>query len=251
MSPQGIAKIETLKPSMIEEFLKVNELPQVQVVNEESIILHVEDEAFKEELCDFMRVEDKRRSMEKQLGKESPIRLSLILSLMCYEVSFSTFSRPFCEVMKFETHKSCVVNFQGLQVGANIVQEIKEWLTSKSAFEERSFYGFTSFYKNFIKDLSTIASLLMDVPKKMTGFTWKICLPLIEFPFNQVHHSSTRYSPFEVDYVYNFLTPLDMISLSVDHALNLEGKTKTEFVNSSYSKNLDIIKDNNKKFGKI
>ncbi|KAI5649093.1 hypothetical protein M9H77_35098 [Catharanthus roseus] len=35
VSPQGVAKVETLKPSMIEEFSKVNELPQAQEVVEE------------------------------------------------------------------------------------------------------------------------------------------------------------------------------------------------------------------------
>ncbi|KAI5652915.1 hypothetical protein M9H77_30102 [Catharanthus roseus] len=55
-----------------------------------------------------------------------------------------------------------------------MVQAIKDWLISKSAFEEGSFYGFTSFYKKFIKDLSTIASLLIDVLEKKTGVTWQI-----------------------------------------------------------------------------
>ncbi|KAI5676184.1 hypothetical protein M9H77_07134 [Catharanthus roseus] len=35
MSPHGVAKVETLKPSMIEEFSKVNELPKAQEVVEE------------------------------------------------------------------------------------------------------------------------------------------------------------------------------------------------------------------------
>ncbi|KAI5650162.1 hypothetical protein M9H77_36167 [Catharanthus roseus] len=41
------------------------------------------------------------------------------------------------------------------------------WFNFKSTFEEESFYGFTSFYKKSIKDLNTIASLLVDLPKKM------------------------------------------------------------------------------------
>ncbi|KAI5681818.1 hypothetical protein M9H77_03046 [Catharanthus roseus] len=55
-----------------------------------------------------------------------------------------------------------VMNFQGLQVGAIMVQAIKDWLTSKSTFEGRSFYGFTSFYRKYIKDQSTITRSLID-----------------------------------------------------------------------------------------
>ncbi|KAI5676256.1 hypothetical protein M9H77_07206 [Catharanthus roseus] len=249
MSPQGVAEVETLEPSMIEEFSRV---------------IHVVEETTKKEprcIMSGKRIEDKGRSIEKELGatlEGLTISLSLNPSLMCYEVSFeklklflesylshSTFSHV---LVKLETHLGYVVNFQGLQVGTNMVHVIKDWLTSRSVFEERSFHGFTSFDKKFIKDLSTVASLLIDVPKKMIGFTWKICLPLNEFASNQVHHSPTLYSPFEVDYGYNFLIPFDMISLSIDHALNFEGKTKMDFVNSFHSKNLDIIKDNNKKF---
>ncbi|KAI5677016.1 hypothetical protein M9H77_07966 [Catharanthus roseus] len=45
----GVAKVETLKPSMIEEFSKVNKLPQAQEVVEESIVIHVVEETSKEE----------------------------------------------------------------------------------------------------------------------------------------------------------------------------------------------------------
>ncbi|KAI5667426.1 hypothetical protein M9H77_17279 [Catharanthus roseus] len=61
------------------------------------------------------------------------------------------------------------VSFEGFQVGANMVQAIQDWLISKSAFEKGSLYGFTSFNKKFIKDLSTIASLLVDVPEKISN----------------------------------------------------------------------------------
>ncbi|KAI5677390.1 hypothetical protein M9H77_08340 [Catharanthus roseus] len=55
------------------EFSEVNDLPQAQEVVDKSIVLHVEEEAFNEELCDFMsgknqekeRVEEKERLVER------------------------------------------------------------------------------------------------------------------------------------------------------------------------------------------
>ncbi|KAI5662634.1 hypothetical protein M9H77_21957 [Catharanthus roseus] len=67
-----------------------------------------------------------------------------------------------------------------------ILEKIEEvnfydWLISKSAFEEESFHGLAIFYRKYIKDFSTIASSLMDVPKKKTEFIWKICLhPMVK-----------------------------------------------------------------------
>ncbi|KAI5672269.1 hypothetical protein M9H77_12633 [Catharanthus roseus] len=73
------------------------------------------------------------------------------------------------------------------------LKTIKDWSTSKSAFEVGSFHGFTSFYKKSIKDLSTIAKSLIDVPKKMIGFIWETCSPCLEF----AHNSTILYSSFE------------------------------------------------------
>ncbi|KAI5677768.1 hypothetical protein M9H77_08718 [Catharanthus roseus] len=127
--------------------------------------------------------------------------------------------------MEHGTFLGYVVIFQRFQVGANMVQAIKDWLISKCTFEERSFHEFTRFYKNFIKYLSTITSLLVDVPKKMSDFTWKICLHLIKFASNQAYHSPMLYSALEVDYSFKLIISisLDLIPYS-DHALNLGDK---------------------------
>ncbi|KAI5681226.1 hypothetical protein M9H77_02453 [Catharanthus roseus] len=61
-TPNMLELAETLKPSIIEEIPKVNELPQAQEVVEESIVLHGEEEAFKEEFCDNMN----EKSIEKE-----------------------------------------------------------------------------------------------------------------------------------------------------------------------------------------
>ncbi|KAI5653187.1 hypothetical protein M9H77_30374 [Catharanthus roseus] len=66
------------------------------------------------------------------------------------------------------------MGFQGCQVGAIIVQAIKDWLISKSAFEVESFPSFTSFYKKAVKDHSTITRSLIDFPKKMTDHAFSL-----------------------------------------------------------------------------
>lgn len=42
---------------------------------------------------------------------------------------------------------------------------------------------------------------------------WEDCIPLVEFPYNRTVHSSTGFSPFEVVYGFNPLTPLDLVPL--------------------------------------
>ncbi|KAI5668809.1 hypothetical protein M9H77_18662 [Catharanthus roseus] len=74
---------------------------------------------------------------------------------------------------------------------------IQDWFTPKSAFQEESFHGFTSFYKKFIKDLSTIASSLIVASKKMTEVTWETCSPHLEFDYNKAYYSATLLCSFE------------------------------------------------------
>ncbi|KAI5648337.1 hypothetical protein M9H77_34342 [Catharanthus roseus] len=139
------------------------------------------------------------------------------------------------------------VNFQGLQVSANMVQAIKDWFTSKNALDERSYHGLTSFHRSFNKELSILASLLMYVPNEKSAFPRQICLPLIEIAFNQAYYSTTLYSFLEDDYGFKLLTSFDLISLSIDHALS-DQKKKVRFVKHIQSKDHDAIIVNSIKF---
>jgi hypothetical protein len=56
------------------------------------------------------------------------------------------------------------------------------------------------------------------------------CLPFIEFAYNRSVHSTTDFSPFEIVYDFNPLTPLDLLPLSVNEKTNLDGQKKAEMV---------------------
>ncbi|KAI5653322.1 hypothetical protein M9H77_30509 [Catharanthus roseus] len=81
MPSQRFVNVEIMKPSMIEEFSKVNELPQATIEVEECVVLHVKEEISNVEHCDVMgdtnlekdnieikekeRVENKERLVER------------------------------------------------------------------------------------------------------------------------------------------------------------------------------------------
>ena len=51
-------------------------------------------------------------------------------------------------------------------------------------------------------------------------------MPFIEFSYNCSVDSTTHYSPFEIVYGFNPLTPLDLIPLPVDERVSLDGNKK-------------------------
>ncbi len=53
-------------------------------------------------------------------------------------------------------------------------------------------------------------------------------MPFVEFAYNHVVYSSTGFSPFQLVYGYNPLTPLDLLPLPIDHIDSLDGKKKAK-----------------------
>ena len=61
--------------------------------------------------------------------------------------------------------------------------------------------------------------------------TWKECLPHVEFAYNNVVHSTTQHSPFEIVHGFNPLTPLDLLSLPNTYVLkHKDDRAKVEYV---------------------
>jgi hypothetical protein len=61
----------------------------------------------------------------------------------------------------------------------------------------------------------TLTQLLRVVIQKSLK-NWEDCLSFIEFAYNGSVHSTTAFSPFEIVYGFNPLTPKDLIPLPVD-----------------------------------
>ena len=66
--------------------------------------------------------------------------------------------------------------------------------------------------------------------------TWEDCLPHVEFAYNRTVHSATHYSPFEVVYGFNPLTPLDLSPLSTSQHTNMDGLKRAEYVRDLHAK---------------
>ena len=61
-------------------------------------------------------------------------------------------------------------------------------------------------------------------------------MPHVEFAYNRFLHSATKYTPFEIVYGFNPLTPLDLTPLPLSERANLDGKQKADFVKQIHEK---------------
>jgi hypothetical protein len=61
-------------------------------------------------------------------------------------------------------------------------------------------------------------------------------------------HSTTDYSPFEIVYGFNPLTPLDLIHLPVDEMVSLDGNTKAKVVKGLLAKIQQQIEKKNEQY---
>ena len=95
----------------------------------------------------------------------------------------------------------------------------------------------------------TLSTLLRAMIKKNIK-TWEDCLPLAEVAYNCSIHSATKFSPFEIVYGFNPLTPLDLSPLPVQEFVNLDGRKKAEFVKQIHEKARFNIERRTKQYAK-
>ena len=81
----------------------------------------------------------------------------------------------------------------------------------------------------------TLSTLLRSLIKNNLK-TWEDCLPHVEFAYNCTVHSATHYSPFEIVYGFNPLTPLDLSPLSTSQHTNMDGLKRAEYVRDLHAK---------------
>ena len=81
--------------------------------------------------------------------------------------------------------------------------------------------------------------------------TWEECLPHVEFAYNRSLHSATKYTPFEIVYGFNPLTPLDLTPLPLSERANLDGKQKADFVKQIHEKTRANIERRTEQYAKV
>ena len=59
---------------------------------------------------------------------------------------------------------------KGVQVDEENIKAIRDWPTPKNVTEVRSFHRLASFYRQFVKHFSMLASPLNEIVKKNVGF---------------------------------------------------------------------------------
>ena len=58
----------------------------------------------------------------------------------------------------------------------------------------------------------------------------------MEFAYNKSLHLATKYTPFEIFYGINPMTPLDLTPLPLSECVNLDEKQKADFVKQIHEK---------------
>ena len=73
-------------------------------------------------------------------------------------------------------------------------------------------------------------------------------MPFLEFAYNWSVHSITNFSPFEIVYDFNPLTPLDLLPLPVNKMTSLDGQKKAKMVRKLYKSVRQHIEKKNEQY---
>ena len=106
------------------------------------------------------------KEIDKHIG-----HLRQVLDVLRKEPLYANLKRcDFC--MDMIVFLGYVVSVKVIEIDEAKVKAIQDWPTPKSITNVRSFHSLTSFCRRFVKDFSTIASLLIEIVKKAVGFKW-------------------------------------------------------------------------------
>ena len=78
--------------------------------------------------------------------------------------------------------------------------------------------------------MNRILSQLLCVVIQKNLKSLEECLPFVEFAYNRIVHSTTDFSPFEIVYGFNSLTPMNLIPLSLEERVSLDNKKKAKMM---------------------
>jgi hypothetical protein len=95
----------------------------------------------------------------------------------------------------------------------------------------------------------SLSTLLRSIIQKNLK-AWEDCLPHVEFAYNRSVHSATKFSPFEIVYGFNPITPLDLIPLPIGEQVNLDGKKKADLVKQIHEKTRQNIDRRTEQYAK-
>ena len=93
----------------------------------------------------------------------------------------------------------------------------------------------------------TLSILLRAIIQKNLK-NWEDCLPFIELACNRSVHSTTIFSPLEIVYGFNPLTPLTLLPLPVNEITSLDGQKKAEMVKKLHESVWQHIEKKNEQY---
>ncbi|XP_056855141.1 LOW QUALITY PROTEIN: uncharacterized protein LOC130504544, partial [Raphanus sativus] len=95
----------------------------------------------------------------------------------------------------------------------------------------------------------TLGTLLRAFIKKNLK-SWEEYLPHCEFAYNHAQHSASKYSPFEIVYGFNPISPLDLMPLPECARVSMDGKKKAEMVQQIHEQARKNIVEKTKQYTK-